>query len=46
MENDQKKLPIESFYRSRDEFTIIGLTGLAGSGCSTLASIMADPALL
>ena len=43
MENDQKKLPIESFYRSRDEFTIIGLTGLAGSGCSTLASIMADP---
>lgn len=43
MENEQKKLPIETFYRSRDEFTIIGLTGLAGSGCSTLASIMADP---
>lgn len=43
MENNQRKLPIESFYRSRDEFTIIGLTGLSGSGCSTLASIMSDP---
>ena len=43
MENEQKKLPIETFYRSRDEFTIIGLTGLSGSGCSNLACIMSDP---
>ena len=34
--------PVDRFYQSRSNFTIIGLTGLAGSGCSTLASIMKD----
>ena len=37
-----QSLPVDRFYRSREDFTIIGLTGLAGSGCSTLASYMAD----
>lgn len=42
---DSKKnnnLPVDRFYRSREEFTIVGLTGLAGSGCSTLAGYMGD----
>lgn len=43
MDNYKKNLPVETFYHSREDFTIIGLTGLAGSGCSTLAKIMEDP---
>ncbi len=37
-----QNLPVERFYRSRENFTVVGLTGLAGSGCSTLASYMID----
>lgn len=36
------QLPIQTLYDSRTDFTIIGLTGLAGSGCSYLANIMAN----
>lgn len=35
-------LPVESLYQGRRDFTVIGLTGIAGSGCSTLASYMSD----
>lgn len=34
--------PIEKLYDMRRDFTIIGLTGVAGSGCSTLAKIMSN----
>ena len=37
-----QNLPVDRFYKSREDFTIVGLTGLAGSGCSTLASYMGD----
>ena len=33
-------LPVECLYQGRRDFTVIGLTGIAGSGCSTLASYM------
>lgn len=36
----KNELPISSFYEGRKKFVIIGLTGLSGSGCSTLASYM------
>lgn len=42
MEDKQINLPVDKFYESRDNFTIIGLTGLSGSGCSTLANYMQD----
>lgn len=42
MKNNQINLPVDKFYESRDYFTIIGLTGLSGSGCSTLANYMQD----
>lgn len=35
-------LPIDKFYEGRRSFTIIGLTGATGSGCSTLAEIMSS----
>lgn len=35
-------LPVDSLYQGRRDFTIIGLTGIAGSGCSTLAGYMAS----
>ena len=34
------ELPVDTLYNCRKDFTIIGLTGVAGSGCSTLASMM------
>ena len=34
--------PADCLYSCRDNFVIVGLTGHAGSGCSTLANIMAD----
>lgn len=43
MEQDNRKTPIDRIYDSREKFTIIGLTGLAGSGCSRLASAIIDP---
>lgn len=39
-ENNIKNLPVESLYEGRQNFTIIGLTGVAGSGCSRLATYM------
>lgn len=35
-------LPINALYKNRKDFSIIGLTGIAGSGCSRLAEIMID----
>ena len=34
------KSPAETLYDCRKDFIIIGLTGTAGSGCSTLAKMM------
>lgn len=34
--------PIEMLYDMRRDFTVIGLTGVAGSGCSTLAQLMSS----
>lgn len=42
--DSRDNLPVDRFYKSREDFTIVGLTGLAGSGCSTLASYMIDGA--
>ena len=36
------KTPVDHFYDSRRKFTIIGLTGMAGSGCTSLANTMSD----
>lgn len=35
-----QSLPVNAFYDGRSEFTIIGLTGVTGSGCTQLANIM------
>lgn len=35
-------LPINALYTNREDFSIIGLTGIAGSGCSRLAEIMSN----
>jgi len=32
-------VPVEELYKNRSEFSIIGLTGYAGAGCSTFANI-------
>lgn len=42
----QYKLPIDPFYNGRQSFTIIGLTGVAGSGCSKLAEYMSSKGFL
>lgn len=34
--------PIERIYDMRRDFTVIGLTGVAGSGCTTLAELMSN----
>jgi deoxycytidylate deaminase len=34
--------PVQTLYNCRKNFIIIGLTGVAGSGCSTLAQIMSS----
>lgn len=39
-------LPVDSLYKGRRDFTIIGLTGVAGSGCSTLARYMSGHGFL
>lgn len=36
------KTPLDYFYNGRRDFSIIALTGLSGSGCSSLAEIMAE----
>lgn len=38
--------PIEKLYDIRRNFTVIGLTGVAGSGCSTLAQLMSSKSFL
>lgn len=43
MANPDTLLPVDHLYRGRESFTIIGLTGLAGSGCSTLSTLMSLP---
>lgn len=43
---DIKTNPIEYFYDNRRDFTIVGLTGLTGAGCSYLAKIMSEKEFL
>lgn len=45
-EPTQKQLPVDRLYEGRQHFSIIGLTGMAGSGCSTLAKYMSSKAFL
>lgn len=40
-----KDLPVETLYEGRQNFTIVGLTGVCGSGCSQLAKYMESPKL-
>ena len=42
----KKNLPVSELYDSRHNFSIIGLTGLAGSGCSTMAEYMSSRVFL
>ena len=42
-ESNKILLPVDQLYQGRENFTIIGLTGMAGSGCSTLAEMMSLP---
>lgn len=39
-------VPVDTFYKGRSEFSIIGLTGVAGSGCSSFAQLLGDKDLL
>ena len=44
MANDRNNsLPVEILYGGRQNFTIVGLTGMSGSGCSQLAKYMETP---
>ena len=45
-ENKNNSLPVERLYEGRRNFSIIGLTGMAGSGCSTLAQYMSSKSFL
>ena len=38
------QVAVEKLYDSRKNYVVVGLTGLSGCGCSTLATYMADPA--
>jgi deoxycytidylate deaminase len=40
--NENPQVAVEKLYESRRNFVVVGLTGLSGCGCSTLASYMAD----
>lgn len=42
-EQKDSLLPVDQLYQGREHFTIIGLTGMSGSGCSTLAQLMEMP---
>ena len=47
MENiNNSKLPVDRLYQSREDFSIIGLTGMAGCGCSSLANMMSSRSFL
>lgn len=40
------KSPVDEFYKERSNFTLIGVTGIAGSGCSYLSSIAESKSFL
>lgn len=42
MNNETIKMPIEQMYVHRRDFIVVALTGITGSGCSDLASIMSN----
>ena len=46
MADDKKRLPVETLYEGRQNFTIVGLTGMSGSGCSQLAKYMETPGFM
>lgn len=46
MANGNYNLPIDPFYSGRQDFSIVGLTGIAGSGCSKLAEYMSSNGFL
>ena len=46
MANRKYNLPIDPFYSGRQDFSIVGLTGIAGSGCSKLAEYMSSNGFL
>lgn len=47
MANDRNNsLPVEILYGGRQNFTIVGLTGMSGSGCSQLAKYMESPGFM
>ena len=46
MKDEKGQLPVESFYKGRAEYSIIGLTGVAGSGCSSFAKLISNPELM
>lgn len=47
MENiNNSNLPVDRLYKSREDFSIIGLTGMAGCGCSSLANMMSSRSFL
>lgn len=42
MNSESIKMPIEQMYVLRRDFIVVALTGITGSGCSDLASIMSN----
>lgn len=42
MENSKENLPVNQFYKGRENFCILGLTGLEGSGSSELLKIISN----
>ena len=46
MSLNTSQVPVETFYHDRSEYAIIGLTGVAGSGCSKFAELLRSPQLL
>lgn len=42
----KEAVPVDTFYKERSSSSIIGLTGVAGSGCSSFASLLGDRDLL
>ncbi len=46
MSEEVARVPVDYFYQDRSEYAIIGLTGVAGSGCSTFAELLRNRELL
>ena len=42
----KEAVPVDTFYKERSSSSIIGLSGVAGSGCSSFASLLGDRDLL